>query len=448
MAEESIEDIALHQNHYVSHLADVNKTTDVVSTEDIFNKNGVLIVPKGARINHGVAEKILRHKLVKPLEDQVGLGDSVNKEILLADFMNLLVKYKDLQVVHQRNKFEKPFAGLVENAEFNSVLIQKLTVLRLQLAKEYNKSLFSGWLSALISHELGMTAELTRAAFFAGLFHDIGLLNVAPATLQKVDTLTSDEWRAIQSHVVVGKLILGDMQELHPGVGMAVLEHHERCDGSGYPTGKTEKELDVMGQVIGMADSMQSIRVNQLEQQQRNLRDALPYLHMNSTIHFRQVYGAMCCILKKSGLPPSTVNPFGDYHKYVDHLLARAEKLKKAKLILTPLINFVESYKENPCVKKMERIVLPVSQMINSSGLLESSLLDWLKSLDSRAGKVKIEELSEVELMQNELYWQLKKLHKSINECLKKGKEGVKMKKELSRNLEAFSEDMQRVLFS
>jgi ribosome-binding ATPase YchF (GTP1/OBG family) len=96
----------------------------------------------------------------------------------------------------------------------------------------------------------------------------------------------------------------------------------------------------------------------------------------------------------------------------------------------------------------MERIVLPVSQMINSSGLLESSLLDWLKSLDSRAGKVKIEELSEVELMQNELYWQLKKLHKSINECLKKGKEGVKMKKELSRNLEAFSEDMQRVLFS
>jgi hypothetical protein len=446
MAEESIEDIAHSQNHYVSHLADVNKTTDVISTEDIFNSKGVLIVRKGARINHGVAEKILRHKLLKPLEDQVGLGDSISKAVLVEDFEKLLVKYQDLQIIHQRNSFEKPFAALVAGMDFNSVLIQKLTVLKLQLPVEYEKSLFCGWLAALICHELKLDGEMTGAAFLAGLFHDIGLLNIAPATLQKTGELTPDEWRAIQSHVVVGKLILGNMQELHPLVSRAVLEHHERCDGSGYPAGRSENELDIMGQVVGMADSMQSIRINQLAPLNRNLRDALPYLHMNSTIHFQQVYAAMCCILKKSGLAPSTVNPFGDYKKYVDNLLARAEKLKKAKLILTPLVNFIEAYRESPCVRKMEKVVLPVSQMLNSSGLLENSLLDWLKSLRSKADRVPIEELAEVELMQNELYWQLRKLHKSINECVSNGREGAKTKNEVKSKLESFADELLRIL--
>ena len=62
--ESSIEEVAQEQNHYVSHLAEVNKSNDVISTEDIRNEKGVLLVRKGARISQNVAERILNHKLI------------------------------------------------------------------------------------------------------------------------------------------------------------------------------------------------------------------------------------------------------------------------------------------------------------------------------------------------------------------------------------------------
>ncbi|MBI5558839.1 MAG: HD domain-containing protein [Deltaproteobacteria bacterium] len=444
MAEETIEDVAAKQKYYVAHLADVNKETDVISTEDIFNSSGVMVVPKGTRISQDVARKVLRHKLIKSLEDQVQVSDCIDKRTILDDLQKLLAKYKDLQVIHLKNNFEEPFAALVEAVKFNTILVQKLTVLKKQLIKEYDKSLFCGWLSALISHRMGLEKELVEAAFLAGFFHDIGLLNVAPQTLEKGGELTADEWRAIQSHVAVGKLIFDNMHDLHAGVARAVFEHHERCDGSGYPTGKSADELDIMGQIVGMADSMHSIRVNQFERHGRNLRDALPYLHMNSRIHFQKVYEVMCGILKKSGLPRSKGNPFGDYHKFVEHLVRRAEKLNKSKQVLDPLIRMVETVKNNHCVIKLGKIVLPVSQMVNSSGLLEERLMHWLKSLEAGPDQASIEDLSEVELMQNELYWQMKKLHKTINDCAEKG--GSKISPALRKALESFSLDMHRIL--
>lgn len=444
MTEETIEEVAAKQNYYVSHLADVNKETDVISTEDIFNSSGVMVIPKGTRINQDVAMKVLRHKLLKPLEDQVKLGDSIDKKILADDLQKLMAKYKDLQAIHQRNNFEASFASLIDEIKFNAISLQKLTVLKKQLPREYEKSLFCGWLSAMISQEMGQGKDLVEASFLAGFFHDIGLLNVSPQTLEKSGDLTPAEWRAIQSHVVVGKLIFGNMGDLHPAVARAVLEHHERCDGSGYPSGKSEEELDVMGQIVGMTDSMQSIRVNQFEMHGRNLRDALPYLHMNSRIHFQKVYEVMCAILKKSGLSRSKVNPFVDYHKFVDHLVRRAFKLNKSRQVIDSLVRIAETVKKNQCITRLGKIVLPVSHMVNSSGLLEEGLMEWLKSLETRTDQACLEDLSEVELMQNELYWQLKKLDKALNGCVEKN--DSKLSPALRKTLESFSVDMQRIL--
>ena len=54
-------------DHYAEHLAAVNRTNAVLSSDDIYNQNGALIVRKGTRISEDVAERILAHRLVKPL---------------------------------------------------------------------------------------------------------------------------------------------------------------------------------------------------------------------------------------------------------------------------------------------------------------------------------------------------------------------------------------------
>lgn len=441
--EESIEDVAQKQNYYVSHLADVNKNTDVVSTENIYNNKGALVVPKGVAINENVAQKVLKHKLEKPLEEQVQLSNSLDRNAILEDSKKLFASYKDLEQIHQRNNFEQPFADLVISSNLDPILIQKLTVLQKQLPKDYQKALFSGWLSALIAHEKGLEEALVTAAFIAGLMHDIGLLNVSPAILNKRGELTGDEWRAIQSHVVVSKFILLNIGTLHPEVPRAVLEHHERCDGSGYPAGKTEEELSVMGQIVAMADSMQAIRINQFQPLGRNLRDALPYLHMNSKAHFYDVYAVMCSILKKSGLEPSNVNPFDTPKELVHHLMQRGIKLKKSLSILDPLTRMVEGLKRKPCFRKLAKIAFPVQKMINSSGILDDEILKWLKTLkDSPPDKI-LPDFCELELMQNELYWQLKKLEKALHSFLDND---YKLSYDQRRALETFAAEMAAIL--
>src|SRR3569832_2442061 len=61
-------------DHYAEHLAEVNKETDVVATEDIYNKSGVLVARRNARIDHGAAKRLVQHKLLRPIEEQGGRG--------------------------------------------------------------------------------------------------------------------------------------------------------------------------------------------------------------------------------------------------------------------------------------------------------------------------------------------------------------------------------------
>jgi response regulator RpfG family c-di-GMP phosphodiesterase len=439
----SIEEIAQEQNHYVSHLAEVNKSNDVVSTEDIRNEKGVLLVRKGARISHSVADKILNHKLIKPLEQQVRLENTLDTDSLHSSFASLLAKYPDVSHIHEKLDADGLFKSLFDEKNINSIILQKLTVFQDRLLEEYEKTIFCAWLSALIAKEVGLQDNMIKAAFIAGLSHDIGLLHIDPETVFKKGGLTPAEWRAIQSHVVIGQLMLKNMVDIDSSVADAVLQHHERCDGSGYPVGKTEEQLEVMGQIVGMADSMQAIRVNQFTKCGRNLRDAMPYLHMNSNTHFLIVYRAMCSILQKSELPPTGNNPFGDSNALVSHLLIRGKKLKNAVVLLDQVLELSQFMKPGTSINKLVKVTQPVVSMIRTSGLVRDEIIQWLETLQSQPDSSVLDDLTEMDLMQNELYWQLRKVCKMVNDYLDtKGRtispEHTQQLERIAKNIDGF----------
>jgi HD-GYP domain-containing protein (c-di-GMP phosphodiesterase class II) len=154
----------------------------------------------------------------------------------------------------------------------------------------------------LIASEYPLSDKEIHNAFIAGLFHDIGLLHIDPAVLFKKTELSADEWRAIQSHVVIGYLVFKGSDIANQEVARAILEHHECCDGTGYPKAKSAEQLLTLGQVLAQADSIQAVRINRFKDSGRSLRDALPILHMNSGTHFLSVYKTICLIILKSKL--------------------------------------------------------------------------------------------------------------------------------------------------
>lgn len=404
------------QDFYAAHLAELNETKNVVSTDDIVNERGMLLCRRGTRIDHQLAERLVRHKLHRPLEEQVLVEGSLDGKALHGRTKALLQRYPDLTQLHEAQDFEHNCRNMLQRT-LHPTLEQKLTVMGERLPRELEKGLFCAWLSSLIVRRLGYDTETVYMAFLAGLVHDVGLMHINPAILSKRGEFSGPEWRAIQSHVVVGKIVLESIPGIQPRMARAVLEHHERCDGSGYPIGKTDEQLDVLGQVVGMADSIQSIRMQQFERRGRNLMDLLPYLHMNSDTHFYDVYKAVTSLLRDSGLKPSGVDPTSDAVVLAESLRKRDTALCEGATQLTEanLRQIADRWRGRKRGASLCKIVNHVNTMMNQSGLLDPRLFQWLARLGESPHTDALAELNELELMQNELKWQLRNARRVLD---------------------------------
>lgn len=84
--------------------------------------------------------------------------------------------------------------------------------------------------------------------------HDIGKIQVDLSVLNKVDVLTSEDWNEIKKHPIVGYEIVKEITFLKDNAN-AVLYHHEREDGMGYPFGIDGKQIPYFAKIISIADS-------------------------------------------------------------------------------------------------------------------------------------------------------------------------------------------------
>lgn len=110
---------------------------------------------------------------------------------------------------------------------------------------------------ALISRMIGRWLKLERhnldVLTCSGLFHDIGKVLIPEEILNKSGKLTDEEFALIKSHPKKGYEILKP-QNIDPHIKKAALMHHERCDGSGYPSGLEEDFIDEYAMIVGIAD--------------------------------------------------------------------------------------------------------------------------------------------------------------------------------------------------
>lgn len=102
-------------------------------------------------------------------------------------------------------------------------------------------------------------AELAAGA----LLHDIGKRHIPLHVLNKPGKLTDEEWALVRQHPVTGYRELASRGDLNLGQLMMVYQHHERLDGSGYPTGAVGDDIHPWARICAVADvfdAMSSLR--------------------------------------------------------------------------------------------------------------------------------------------------------------------------------------------
>lgn len=118
-------------------------------------------------------------------------------------------------------------------------------------------------LSAMLGRKLKMSEEEIRILSLGGLLHDIGKLKMPEHIIQKPTQLSAEEFTIVKRHPVEGYKLLRN-KGLPEDVLMCVLQHHERCDGSGYPYGAKREQINKYARIVAIANVFESLTSNRV----------------------------------------------------------------------------------------------------------------------------------------------------------------------------------------
>lgn len=150
----------------------------------------------------------------------------------------------------------------------------------------YKHCLRVSMLSTAICGELGMDKDATKDVIVAGLLHDIGKSNIDHDIIIKPGKLTDAEFAEIKQHPLMGYNILKKSNCYSEDILQGVLFHHEKYDGSGYPTGISGEKIPIMARILAVADVFDALTSNRPYRKPWSVAETEEYMYGGGGTHF------------------------------------------------------------------------------------------------------------------------------------------------------------------
>jgi putative nucleotidyltransferase with HDIG domain len=130
----------------------------------------------------------------------------------------------------------------------------------------------------LMAGSLALSHQDTEALRFAGMLHDIGKLAIPTRVLRKADGLSGAELASMATHPALGVEMVRDIEFLAGSIE-AILHHHERMDGRGYPAGLKGEQIPLFARIIAVADAFDSLTTSSSHRDAHTVEGAVAELH-------------------------------------------------------------------------------------------------------------------------------------------------------------------------
>ncbi|MGE5418459.1 MAG: HD-GYP domain-containing protein [Acidobacteriota bacterium] len=194
-------------------------------------------------------------------EEDVEIPEIVSQKVVSAVTGNLKesIKSLDNRKSIDMNSMRKGVALLLEDIMDNRNLLIQLEDIRAYsdylLFHSINVAVFSMMTGITMGYLEGSLMDLGMGA----LLHDIGMITVDPAVLDKQGALTSEERNQVMQHPEVGFNILRTYREVSTLSAHVAYQHHEHVDGSGYPREISENHILDFGKIAAIADTFDAV---------------------------------------------------------------------------------------------------------------------------------------------------------------------------------------------
>jgi HD-GYP domain-containing protein (c-di-GMP phosphodiesterase class II) len=235
-----------------------------ILAEDIINDNGIILVAKNTVLNPFILLKLseigigfvhiydMKDKGNKPRNHHNHVFESNYLEAVTAikELLGSLASGKRLEL----KKMESLKECIFKNINDANSVIGFLNELKTYDDYTYYHSANVAFYAMLMGKWTHMPEIEIKDLILSGCLHDIGKITIPNELLNKKERLTWNEFEEIKEHSKRGYMMVKDESGINNDVKDAVLSHHERMDGSGYPAGSGGASIGQYANIIAIAD--------------------------------------------------------------------------------------------------------------------------------------------------------------------------------------------------
>ena len=264
--------------------------------DNLYNNFGDLMLASGTALTQEYVKSIIRLQY-----NGVYIDDDISKDIHIINIINDNMRaqtvkgIKDVfihcekdsaEVKTDINKAKEQIENIVDEIFSKQHLMVNMVDMKVFDDYTYYHSVNVAVLSIVIGVALGMGRSELCNLGFAALFHDIGKVFVNKDILNKNGKLTPDEFEEIKTHSLLGCNHIKKGYGVSHSAYMAILDHHEKYEGGGYPNNLTGENISWYGRIISVADVYDALTSDRPYRKAMLPSDAMEYIMASTMLLF------------------------------------------------------------------------------------------------------------------------------------------------------------------
>jgi putative nucleotidyltransferase with HDIG domain len=217
---------------------------------------------------------IARNNIAKNRTDdpaKVKLSESIKKRV--SEGISFL--YNDTDSPNFTTTSNNITKNLLKAITDNNAIAVDISSLKTSDEYTFKHSVDVATMSMVVAKKMGLPKQDIYNIGIAGLLHDMGKSKIPTEILNKPSRLTDEEFAVMKQHSVYGYRILQEKKEYETPIALAVLQHHEKMNGKGYPMGVSADQITPYAKILSVVDVYDALVTERPYKKGMSQRDAI-----------------------------------------------------------------------------------------------------------------------------------------------------------------------------
>lgn len=254
----------------------------------VHEQTGTILIPEGTSLtrpfinrldSYGIDTVFIREEIIPDeLYNKEFIAEYSLVENRLESIFEEVQTGKDIETCEIIDEIH----GFVNQVALERDILTQMRLLRKKDDYTFNHSIGVSILAITLGKWLDYPEEKLRELAITGMFHDIGKLKIPDSIVKKPGRLTVEECREMKKHSYYSYEILAATNKFSPDILQGALQHHEKCNGSGYPHGLSGDKIHPYAKIISICDIYHALTSNRVYKDKDSPFKTADYLRKES----------------------------------------------------------------------------------------------------------------------------------------------------------------------